>query len=248
MDTRETQDNWTEWQHPSCGFILSFIRTKQNQTKNRSQRWLFKNLHELCHFATLHKICETSFFSFNFVNTIISTEKKTKSACSRFVSNDSLECAWVCSNAEWKEVRNKNKNRKKYVMKPRIITSYDNADWENRMTKVGPLWLIWLRCMQMLLFLLLARFFFAPLIRNIWSMFIMSIVILCFLYFSFHLFLKSQSNEKCQTERKKTLLLSFIVVVCLIWVFFAGEKRREMGEKEKPETMMVSIWFQPFQY
>lgn len=104
-----------------------------------------------------------------------------------------------------KEVRmKKKKTRKKYVLKPRIITSYDNADWENGMTKVGPLWLIWLRCRCYCFFFSCFYEFF----RRYCCCFAAHKYVhheychFMFLYFSFHLFF-SEKAKKIRTSTSK---------------------------------------------
>lgn len=128
-------------------------------------------------------------------------------------------------------------------MKPRIITSYDNADWEKEWLKLDHYGLSGYdacRCYCFLCWLLLlARFFFAPLIRNIWSMFIMSIVILCSV-FLFSLIPEKPEQREVPNREKKTLLLSFIVVVCLIWVFFLPAKTVVKWSKKKNQRQW---WF-----
>lgn len=83
------------------------------------------------------------------------------------------------------------------MLKPRIITSYDNADWENGMTKVGPLWLIWLRCRCYCFFFSWFYEFF----RRYCCCFAAHKYVhheychFMFLYFSFHLFFSEKAKK-----------------------------------------------------
>lgn len=129
--------------------------------------------------------------------------------CWRFIFNDSLECARRFGSAHAKHFMEpckikkcewRKKTRKKYVLKPRIITSYDNADWENGMTKVGPLWLIWLRCRCYCFFFSWFYGFF----RRYCCCFAAHKYVhheychFMFLYFSFHLFFFWKSKKYVQ--------------------------------------------------
>lgn len=77
------------------------------------------------------------------------------------------------------------------------------------------------------------------------SMFIMSIVILCFCISLFTYFFwkakkirtsTTKNSKSTKSKRIKTVIV-ILVVVCLIWmIFFSAKSRRDMGDSAKPEA------------
>lgn len=113
------------------------------------------------------------------------------------------------------------------------------------MTKVGPLWLIWLRCRCYCFFFSCFYEFF----RSYCCCFAAHKYVhheychFMFLYFSFHLFFSEKakkirtSTSKNSKSTKSKRIKTVLVVVCLIWmIFFSAKNRRDMGDSAKPEA------------
>lgn len=185
-----------------------------------AKKWWKRREKKIDHDGDFSRICISLCNNFTICDFFIQFREDNKQKeifiCWRFIINDSLECArwfgsvWHMQNISWSKIKKcewRKKTRKKYVLKPRIITSYDNADWENGMTKVGPLWLIWLRCRCYCF----SFSWFYGFFRRYCCCFAAHKYVhhehchFMFLYFSFHLFFfwKSQKKYKYHQEHQE---------------------------------------------